>query len=66
MGSTLAEAKSRGSLVDEIIVNDSLRELEEFLNKNQYQDIYLEAVSLRRSKTAQKIVVEITFRQIDP
>ena len=66
LGSTLAEAKSRGSLVDEIIVNDSLRELQEFLNKNQDQDIYLEAVSLRRSKTAQKIVVEITFRQIDP
>ncbi len=66
LGSTLAEAKSRGSLVDEIIVNDSLRELQEFLNKNQDQDIYLEAVSLRRSKTAQKIVVEITFTQIDP
>ena len=66
LGSTLAEAKSRGSLVDEIIVNDSLRKLQEFLNTNQDQDIYLEAVSLRRSKTAQKIVVEITFRQIDP
>ena len=66
MGSTLAEAKSRGSLVDEIIVNDSLRKLQEFLNTNQDQDIYLEAVSLRRSKTAQKIIVEITFRKIDP
>ena len=66
LGSTLAEAKSRGSLVDEIIVNDSLRKLQEFLNTNQDQDIYLEAVSLRRSKTAQKIIVEITFRQIDP
>ncbi len=66
LGETLAEAKSRGSLVDEIIVNDSLRELQEFLNKNQNEDIYLEAVSLRRSKTAQPVVVEITFTNIAP
>ena len=66
LGETLAEAKSRGSLVDEIIVNDSLRELQEFLNKNQDEDIYLEAVSLRRSKTAQPVVVEITFTNIAP
>ncbi len=66
LGETLAEAKSRGSLVDEIIVNDSLRELQEFLNKNQDEDIYLEAVSLRKSKTAQPVVVEITFTNIAP
>ena len=66
IGSALAEAKSRGLLGDEIKVNDSYRNLMDFLNKNQDTDIYLEAVSLRRSKTAQPVVVEITFQQILP
>ena len=67
LASTLAEAKSRGSLVNEIKYRqDYLRELQEFLNKNQKSDIFLEAVSLRKSETADPLIVEINIKQLDP
>ena len=65
LSSTLAETKRRGSLVNEIkLRSDSVKELRDFLNKNQGMDFELEAVSMRESKTAQPVIVELNFEPL--
>ena len=62
MASTLAESKRRGSLINEIkLRSDSVRILREFLNKNEEVDLELKAISLRNSKTAQPVIIELNF-----
>jgi len=65
LASTLAETKRRGSLVNEIkLRSESVEKLRVFLNRYKEVDLELEAVSLRKSKTAQPIVVELKFNPI--
>ena len=60
--SALAETKRRGSLVNEIkLRSGSVEELRVFLNRYKEVDLELKAVSLRKSKTAQPIVVDLNF-----
>ena len=62
LSSTLAEIKKRGSLINEIkFTSDSLKELREFVNRNREIDLELKAISLRNSKTAQPVIVELNF-----
>jgi len=62
MSSSLAEMKRRGSLANEIkLRSDSLKELRDFLNKNDKDNFELEVVSLRNSKTAQPIIVNLNI-----
>ena len=65
LASTLAETKRRGSLVNEIkLRSESVEELRMFLNRYKEVDLELEAVSLRKSKTAEPVIVEINFYTI--
>jgi len=65
LASTLAETKKRGSLVNEIkLKSESVEKLRVFLNRYKEVDLELEAVSLRKSKTAQPVVVELKFNTI--
>ena len=65
LASTLAETKRRGSLVNEIkLRSESVEKLRVFLNRYKEVDLELEAVSLRKSKTAQPVVVELKFSTI--
>ena len=58
----MAEVKRRGSLVNEIkLRGDSIKELNEFLSKNDKNNFELEAVSLRNSKTAQPVIMELNI-----
>ena len=62
LSSSLAEVKRRGSLVNEIkLRGDSIKEFRDFLNKNDKDNFELEAVSLRNSKTAQPVIVELNI-----
>ena len=62
MSSSLAEMKRRGSLINEIkLRSDSLKELRDFLTKNEKVTFELEAVSLRRSKTAEPVIVKLNI-----
>ncbi len=62
ISSSLAEIKRRGSLTNEIkLRSDSVKELRNFLNKNDITNFELEAVSLVNSKTAQPVVVELNI-----
>ena len=62
LASTLAEIKRRGSLINEInLRSDSVNELRDFLKKNSEIDLVLNATSLRNSKTAQPVVVDLEF-----
>ena len=65
LASTLAETKRRGSLVNEIkLRSESVEDLRVFLNRYKEVDLELEAVSLRKSKTAQPVVIELNFNTI--
>jgi len=65
LASTLAETKKRGSLVNEIkLKSESVEKLRVFLNRYKEVDLELEAVSLRKSKTAQPVIVELKFNTI--
>ena len=65
LASTLAETKRRGSLINEIkLKSDSVKKLQAFLKQNKGFDFKLEAVSLRDSKTAQSVIVEIKFSKL--
>ena len=65
LASTLAETKRRGSLVNEIkLKTESVEKLRVFLNRYKEVDLELEAVSLRKSKTAQPVIVELKFNTI--
>ena len=60
LSSSLAEIKRRGSLTNEIkLRGDSIKELRDFLNKNDKTNFELEVVSLFNSKTAQPVIVEL-------
>ena len=62
ISSSLAEIKRRGSLTNEIkLRSDSVKELKNFLNKNEKTNFELEAVSLVNSKTAQPVIVELNI-----
>ena len=62
LSSSLAEIKRRGSLTNEIkLRSNSVKELRDFLNKNNKANFELEAVSLRNSKTAQPVIVELNI-----
>ena len=62
LASTLAEVKRRGSLINEIkLRSDSVKELRDFLTKKREVDLELKAISLRNSKTAQPVIVELDF-----
>ncbi len=62
LASTLAEIKRRGSLINEIkLRSDSVNELRDFLKKNSEIDLVLNSISLRNSKTAQPVVVDLEF-----
>ena len=59
---TRDEIKSKGSLVSEIKTNGNfIKKIRDFLKENQNVNFKLEVVSLRDSKTAEPIVVEINI-----
>ncbi len=65
LSSSLAEMKRRGSLTKEIkLRGDSVKKLKDFVNKNQKINFELEVVSLRNSKTAQAVVVELNINYL--
>ena len=62
LSSSLAEVKRRGSLTNEIkLRSESVKELRDFLNKNDKTNFELEAVSLTNSKTAQPVLIELNI-----
>jgi len=62
LSSSLAELKRRGSLANEIkLRSDSIQELRDFLKKNNQANFKLEAVSIRDSKTAEPVAVELNI-----
>ena len=66
LSSSLAEMKRRGSLTNEIkLRRDSVKQIRDTLNKNNKTDFELEAVSIRSSKTAQSIVVELNINYLN-
>ena len=66
LSSSLAEMKRRGSLTNEIkLRSDSVKQIRDTLNKNNKTDFELEAVSIRSSKTAQSIVVELNINYLN-
>ena len=65
LASSLAEAKRRGSLINEInLKSDSVKKLQVFIEKNKGFDFEFEVVSLRDSKTAQPIIVELKVSKL--
>ena len=67
LSSSLAEVKRRGSLTNEIkLRSDSVKELRDFLNKNNKNNFELEAVSSRNSKTVQPVIVELNINNPNP
>ena len=66
LSSSLAEIKRRGSLINEIkLRSDSVKDVRDFLNKNKNNNFELEAVSLRNSKTAQPVIVELKINYLN-
>ena len=65
LASSLAEVKRRGSLINEIkLKSDSVKKLQIFIEKNKGFDFEFEVVSLRDSKTAQLIIVELKVSKL--
>jgi len=65
LASSLAEAKRRGSLINEIkLKSDSVKKLQVFIERNKGFDFKFEVISLRDSKTAQPIVVELKVSKL--
>ena len=61
----LAEAKRRGSIANRInFKGDSIKKLQSYMRRNKAFDFQFEVVSLRDSKTAQPIVVEIKVSKL--
>ena len=62
LSSSLAEVKRRGSLTNEIkLRSDSIKELRDYLIKNDQTNFELEAISLTNSKTIQPVIVELNI-----
>ena len=65
LASSLAEAKRRGSLINEIkLKSDSVKKLQVFIERNKGFDFKFEVISLRDSKTAQPIFVELKVSKL--
>ena len=65
LSSSLAETKRRGSLINEIkLKGDSVEKVREFIKKNNKNNFELEAISLRNSKTAQAIIIELNINYL--
>ena len=65
LSSSLAEMKRRGSLTNEIkLRSDSVKKIRDFLNNNNTTNFEVEAVSLRNSKTAQSVIVELNINDL--
>ena len=65
LASSLAEAKRRGSLINEInLKSDSVKKLQVLMKNNKGFDFEFEVVSLRDSKTAQPIIVELKVSKL--
>ena len=65
MSSSLAETKRRGSLINEIKLRcDSFEKVRDFIKKNNKNNYELKAISLRNSKTAQAIIVELNINSL--
>ena len=65
LASSLAEAKRRGSLVNEIkLKSDSVKKLQKYLKNNKGFDFEFELVSMRDSKTAQPVIVELEVSKL--
>ncbi len=66
LSSSLSEIKRRGSLANEIqLRSDSVKKVRDILNKNNKANFDLEAVSLRNSKTAQSVIVELNINNLN-
>ena len=66
LSSSLAEMKRRGSLTKEIkLRGDSLKKVRDFLNQTNKTNFELEVVSLRNSKTAQSVIVELNINYLN-
>jgi len=62
LASSLAEIKRRGSLTNEIkLRGDSVKKIRDFLIKNDQSNYEIEAISLKDSKTAQSVIVELNI-----
>jgi len=62
LSSSLAEMKRRGSLINEIkLRSESLKEVRDLLSKKNKTNFELEVISLRNSKTAQPVIVELSI-----
>ena len=62
LASSLAEVKRRGSLTNEIkLRSESVKELRDFINKNDKTNFELEAVSMSNSKTAQPVIIDLNI-----
>ena len=65
LASSLAEAKRRGSLINEIkLKSDSVKKLQIFIRQNRGFNFQFEVVSLRDSKTSQPIIVELKVSKL--
>ena len=65
LSSSLAEMKRRGSLTNEIkLRSDSVKKLKDFIIKNNANNFEVEAVSMRNSKTAQSVIVELNINEL--
>ena len=54
--------KRRGSLINEIkLRSESLNEVRDFLNENNKANFELEVISLRNSKTAEPVIVDLNI-----
>ena len=63
--SSLSEMKRRGSLTNEIkLRSDSVKKLKDFIIKNNANNFEVEAVSMRNSKTAQSVIVELNINEL--
>ena len=65
LSSSLAEMKRRGSLTNEIkLKGDSVEKARNLIRNNKFKNFELTAVSLKNSKTAQAIVVELNINSL--
>ena len=65
ISSSLAEVKRRGSLTNEIkLRSESVKELKDFLNKNNKTNFELEAISLSNSRIVQPVIIELNINYL--
>lgn len=65
LGKTRDKIKSRGSIVNEITTRgDFIKKIRDFFEINQNMQYRLEAVSLKDSKTAERIIVDLKISEL--